>query len=121
MFFSSQTEVYIYREPVDMRKGHDGLAGIVESEMSLELLSGSIFLFVNKSRRLCKAIYFDGSGLVIIHKRMEVGSIMNFLAFGKIQKITVSELALILDGASLRIRERGKKYVHGESKRRLKK
>lgn len=120
MFFSSQTEVYIYREPVDMRKGHDGLAGIVESEMNLELLSGSIFLFVNKTRRLCKAIYFDGSGLVIIHKRMEVGSIMNFLAFGKVQKISISELALLMDGASLRIRERGKKYVHGESKRRLK-
>ena len=103
-----------------MRKGHDGLAGIVESEMNLELLSGSIFLFVNKTRRLCKAIYFDGSGLVIIHKRMEVGSIMNFLSFGEVQKITVSELALLMDGATLRIQKRGRKYIHGESKRGLK-
>jgi hypothetical protein len=50
-----------------------------------------------------------------------VGSIMNFLAFGKVHKISISELALLMDGASLRIRERGKKYVHGESKRRPKK
>lgn len=39
MFFSSQTEVYIYREPVDMRKGHDGLAGIVESEREEKSMS----------------------------------------------------------------------------------
>ncbi|NQZ20246.1 MAG: IS66 family insertion sequence element accessory protein TnpB [Bdellovibrionales bacterium] len=63
---------------MDMRKCHDGLSGIVESEMNLELLSGSIFLFVNKTRRLCKAIYFDGSGLVIIHKRWHTP-----LTFGK--------------------------------------
>jgi transposase len=118
MFFSSNTEVYIYREAVDMRKGHDGLSSIVETRMNLELLSGAIFLFVNKSRRLCKALYFDGSGLIIIHKRMEVGIIMNFLSFGEIQKITISELALIMDGATLRIHQRGKKYQHGSNKKR---
>ena len=45
---------------------------------------------------------------------------MNFLAFGKVQKITISELALLMDGASLRIQKRGRKYIHGESKRGLK-
>ena len=39
-----------------MRKGHDGLSSIVENDMKEDLLSGSIFLFVNKGRRLCKAI-----------------------------------------------------------------
>ena len=68
-----------------MRKGHDGLSSIVENHMKEDLLSGSIFLFVNKRMRLCKALYFDGTGLVIIHKRLEVGSFMSliFLAKGK--------------------------------------
>lgn len=101
-----------------MRKGHDGLASIVETKMKLELLSGAIFLFVNKTRRLCKAIYFDGSGLVIIHKRMEVGSIQSFLSFGEVMKVSISELALLMDGASLKIHRRGKKYVHGQNKKR---
>jgi len=118
MYFTTGTDVYIYREPVDMRKGHDGLASIVENNMKLELLSGAIFLFANKSRKLCKAIYFDGSGLIIIHKRMEVGSIMPFLSFGEVQKINLSELALLIDGATLKIHKRGEKYIHGQNKKR---
>jgi transposase len=101
-----------------MRKGHDGLASIVENSMKLELLSGSIFLFANKSRKLCKALYFDGSGLVIIHKRMEVGSIMPFLSFGPVQKVTISELALLIDGATIKIHKHAEKYTHGKNKKR---
>ncbi len=118
MYFTSGTQVYIYREPVDMRKGHDGLASIVENTMRLELLSGAIFLFANKTRKLCKALYFDGSGLVIIHKRMEVGSLMPFLSFGAIQKVTISELALLMDGATIKIQKHGEKYIHGQNKKR---
>ena len=120
MYFTTGTDVFIYREPVDMRKGNDGLSSLVENSMNLELLSGSIFLFVNKTRKLCKALYFDGSGLVIIHKRMEVGSIMPFLSFGPVQKVTISELALLIDGASIRIEKPGERYQRGQNKRRFK-
>ena len=105
----NQLEVYVHREPVDMRKGHDGLASIVENYMRLELLSGAVFLFINKSRRLCKAKYFDGTGLVIIHKRLQVGSFMNFSGFAVNQKISVSDLALILEGDILRIEKKARK------------
>lgn len=120
MIFSNQSlKVFVHREPVDMRKGHDGLASIVENHMSEDLLSGSVFLFINKGRRLCKALYFDGTGLVIIHKRLEVGSFMSFLAFDEYQKISISELALIFEGATIRIQKRAKKFEYG-NKRRLK-
>ena len=57
-----------------MRKGHDGLCGIVAEKMNLDFMSGAIFLFINKSRRLSKCLYFDGTGLVIVHKRIERGT-----------------------------------------------
>ena len=100
-----------------MRKGHDGLSSIVENYMNEDLLSGSVFLFVNKSRRLCKALYFDGTGIVIIHKRLEVGSFMSFLTFNEYQKITISELALIFEGATIRIQKRAKKFEYGNKRR----
>lgn len=118
MIFSNQNlKVFIHREPVDMRKGHDGLSSIVENYMNEDLLSGSVFLFVNKSRRLCKALYFDGTGIVIIHKRLEVGSFMSFLTFNEYQKITISELALIFEGATIRIQKRAKKFEYGNKRR----
>lgn len=121
MIFSNQNlKVFVHREPVDMRKGHDGLASIVENHMGEDLLSGSVFLFINKGRRLCKALYFDGTGLVIIHKRLEVGSFMSFLALEEYQKISISELALIFEGATIRIQKRAKKFEYGSNKRRSK-
>jgi len=121
MIFSNQgLKVFVHREPVDMRKGHDGLASIVENHIKEDLLDGSVFLFINKSRRLCKALYFDGTGLVIIHKRLEIGSFMNFLAFKEYQRISISELALIFEGASIRLQKSPKKFSYGSNKRRSK-
>lgn len=94
IFNSKNVHVFIHRDPVDMRKGHDGLSSIVENQMRLELLSGAMFLFVNKNRRLCKALYFDGTGLVIVHKRLEVGSFMSFNSFDEIQKISILDLSV---------------------------
>jgi hypothetical protein len=51
---------------------------------------------------------------------MEVGSIMPFLSFGPVQKVTVSELALLIDGATIEIQKQGKKYTHGQNQKRSK-
>ena len=117
IFNSKNTQVFIHREAVDMRKGHDGLSSIVENQMQKQLLSGALFLFVNKSRRLCKALYFDGTGLVIIHKRLERGSFMSFKNFDKIHKVSLSELALIFEGDTLRIQKKARQFSYGHQAR----
>ena len=89
IFNHKNLQVFVHREPVDMRKGHDGLSSIVENKMKLELLSGAVFIFVNKNRSLCKALYFDGTGLVIIHKRIEIGNFMSFENFEENKKISI--------------------------------
>ena len=84
MIFDPQYPIYLFNENVDMRKGHNTLAFIVSNKMDIELLLGALFLFVAKSRKACKALFFDGNGLVLIHKKLERGRFMSGYALRKI-------------------------------------
>jgi transposase len=64
-------KIYLASEPVDFRKGMDGLASIVTSEFELDPFSGAIFVFRSKRADRLKLIVWDGTGLVLIHKRIE--------------------------------------------------
>jgi transposase len=55
--------LYIHRDPVDLRKSINGLGVIVKEEMGLELKSSSLFIFTNQKRTHMKILYFDRSGL----------------------------------------------------------
>lgn len=66
--------VFAYPAPVDLRKGYDGLYGLVQTGLQRDPLSGELFLFVNQSRKLCKMLLWDGTGLCIFQKRLEKGT-----------------------------------------------
>ncbi len=65
--------VFIAVEPLDMRGSFDALAGAVR-RLGLDPVDGHLYLFLNKRRRLAKAIWFDGSGWCVLSKRLEKGS-----------------------------------------------
>ena len=67
------TRIYIGVEAVDMRKGFDGLYGLVRDHLGQDPLSGHLFLFTNRSRTRLKALVWDGSGLWVCAKRLERG------------------------------------------------
>ena len=71
MIFGStrRARVYVYREPVDMRKAYDTLSALVEGPMKKSLLSGDVFAFIGRTRKRAKALYFDGTGLCLLSKR----------------------------------------------------
>ena len=92
-----------------MRKGHNTLAYIVTHEINTELLSGALFLFVAKSRKACKALFFDGNGLVLIHKKLERGRFMSFEHIKQVTEINSNELMLILNGGQIPLSKSGKK------------
>jgi transposase len=100
--------VFVYRAPVDMRKAYDTLAALVEGPMEKRLLSGDVFVFIGRTRKRAKALYFDGTGLCLLCKRLETG---HFAApwtrpgEGPIE-LTVSELSLLLEGSELSLRVR---------------
>lgn len=64
-------KIYLANQPVDFRKGMDGLAAIVTNEFNLDPLSGALFVFRSKRADRMKIILWDGTGLVLIHKRIE--------------------------------------------------
>lgn len=65
--------VFVAVEPIDMRGSFDALAGAVR-RLELEPVDGHLYLFLNKRRRIAKALWFDGSGWCVLAKRLEAGS-----------------------------------------------
>jgi transposase len=67
------TKIYIALDAIDMRKGFEGLHGLVRDHLKQDPLSGHLFLFTNKTRTRLKALVWDGSGLWVCAKRLEKG------------------------------------------------
>jgi transposase len=65
--------VFVAAAPIDMRGSFDALTGAVRS-LGLDPVDGHLYLFLNKRRRIAKALWFDGSGWCILAKRLEAGS-----------------------------------------------
>ena len=99
---SRRVRVFAYGRPADLRKGYDGLYGLVTSSMGHDVLSGDLFLFVNRRRDACKVLVWDGTGLCIFQKRLEQG---RFAALwrddGTAVRLTTTELGLFIEGCTL--------------------
>jgi transposase len=67
------TKIYLGVEAVDMRKGFEGLYGLVRDHLGQDPLSGHLYLFTNRTRTRLKALVWDGSGLWVCAKRLERG------------------------------------------------
>jgi transposase len=101
-----------------MRKGFDGLSGLVQECFSQDLLTGHLFLFLNRRRDRIKILYFDRDGLAIWYKRLEVGCFQNpeptpdaaQLSGPAGVELSVTDLALILNGIDLATARRRKRY-----------
>jgi transposase len=100
---SRAVRVYAYPEAVDLRKGYDGLFGLVKQGLGRDPLSGDLFLFVSGKRKGCKVLVWDGTGLCIFQKRLERGCFAAPWRDGKsdVVTMTASELALFIEGCEL--------------------
>jgi len=101
--FGAATRVYLAVGVTDMRKGFDGLHGLVRQRLELDPLSGHLFLFCNRSRTRLKMLFWDGSGLWICAKRLEKGRFSWPTETGDGSKASINgeELALLLGGIDL--------------------
>jgi transposase len=72
--FPGSVKVFLGVEPVDMRKGFEGLSARVTEVLKADLLSGALFVFINKRRTRLKLIYWDKTGFWLMMKRLEEGT-----------------------------------------------
>ena len=103
--FTGSVRVFLAVEPIDMRKGFEGLHALVGERLAEDVRSGALFVFVNKRHSRLKAIYFDGTGLWLLTKRLEEGT----FAWPRHEEIGARKLALrpealamLTDGIDLR-------------------
>lgn len=102
------TRIYLAAGATDMRKGFEGLYGLVRDRLLCNPLSGHIFLFSNAQRNRLKLLFYDGSGLWVCAKRLDRGrfrwpasdsGLMNVV-------LTPEELVLLIGGIDLSQAER---------------
>lgn len=68
---SNAVQVYLYADPVDMRKSIDGLAILVEQEMELPANTNALFVFCNRGRDKIKMLCWERNGFIVWYKRLE--------------------------------------------------
>ncbi len=106
------TRYFLYQGYADMRKSFNGLCGIVTNELEQNIVSGDIFIFLNKRKTHIKLLAWEGDGFAIYYKRLEQGT-YEFVAGGAADKgalITYNQLVLILQGISIKKVQYRKRY-----------
>lgn len=103
--FSASLKIYLGIDPVDMRKSFNGLFAQVKGRLKRDPLDGAVYMFANKRRTLVKILYWDGTGIWVLSKRLERGTYW-WPAVGASDSadlaVASESLAMILGGVDLK-------------------
>ena len=102
---SPTVRIYVAAEPVDLRKGFDGLAAATHHVVRQDPLSGHLFVFINRRRNRMKILVWQRSGYLLLYKRLEKGRFeLPRAPRAGLRHIEVEsgELAMMLEGIDLR-------------------
>lgn len=108
--------VFVYGEHVDMRAGFDRLSMLVREKMQSKLVDGDLFLFLGKNRKRLKGICYDGTGLLLIAKRLEHGKFMK-LDDLEYFELTLEELDWLMRGSVVRRTKFGESALTSDQSR----
>lgn len=86
----------------DMRKGFDGLAGLVQTQLTEDAFSGQLFVFRGRRGDLVKILWWDGDGLCLYAKRLERGRFVWPQATSGAVSLSAAQLAMLLEGIDWR-------------------
>jgi transposase len=101
--FSGSLKIYVAADPCDMRKSFEGLSGLTINVLKKDLREGALFVFCNRSRNRLKILYWDGSGLWVMAKRLEKGTFSwPINPEEKVITLRAEALAMLTDGVDLR-------------------
>ena len=96
--FNCACPVYIACGYTDLRRGIDGLAGLVKSEFDLDPFQEALFLFCGRRRDRIKALYWEGNGFVLLYKRLEQGVYQWPRTDAEVRQITPQQYRWLMEG-----------------------
>ena len=103
--FAGSLKVFVALEACDMRKGFNGLHALATERLGEDPRQGALFVFSNRRHTRLKILYWDGSGLWVLSKRLEKGT-FSWPRSTKPQssklKLSAEALAMLTDGVDLR-------------------
>ncbi len=94
--------VLVAAKPVDFRKGMDGLAALVTAEFGADPFSGVVYVFRAKKADRVKLIWWDGTGLCLMHKKLEGGGFRWPAAHDGVMRLSAAQLATLIEGLDWR-------------------
>ena len=95
-----RARAFAYPRPCDMRKSFNTLSGLV-AEMGHDVAAGDAFAFVSRNRKRSKVLWYDGTGLCLLAKRLDEGRFASLWTDGDEVELTAAELALLIEGCSV--------------------
>ncbi len=109
----SSVRVYLAAQPVDLRRGHDGLIAIVRGTWRLNPFDGHLFVFLGKRRDRVKILAWDRNGFVLYYKRLSQGrfSLPRIDAGAERVEMDPTTLAMLLDGIDVRFVRRPARWT----------
>ncbi len=109
MFFpEGHIRVYLYGQPVDMRKSYDGLYALARQGLQQDPLNGQLFAFINRRATQIKVLYFDRSGWCLWAKRLEAGRFIGNWRDVHHREMDYTGLKLLLEG--IEVKRQKKRY-----------
>jgi len=114
--------IFIARDPVDMRKSHDGLFGVTSEILRRDPMSGHYFVFFNRRRNLVKILVWETGGFWLFYKRLELGTYEMPLYLdcaNECIEVDKWQINLIFAGISVKEIKRRKRYSGYERSREV--
>ena len=99
--FAENGAVYLVTGYTDLRRGIDGLAGIVQVNLSLDPFSRSLFLFCGRRRDRIKGLLWEGDGFLLLYKRFESGGIQWPRSKDEMQELSPQQYRWLMEGLSI--------------------
>jgi transposase len=101
---SSYQKFNLFSQPTDIRKGFNGLSGIVSNILEDNPRSGEVFIFINKTRDKIKLLQWQGGGFVLYYKRLEQGT-FELPQYDNLEgsiMLSYTKMAMMIDGLSIK-------------------
>ena len=112
--FSGSLKIYVAVEGCDMRKSFEGLQALVVTALNRDIRDGALFVFSNRRRTRLKILYWDGTGLWVMAKRLEEGTFSWPQGERKVITLRPEAFAMLTDGVDLRGAKMRPWYDRGE-------